>query len=316
MTKKRALGRGLSALLADSNTDVTTSTANEDNTGSASSVKKDIDSKVVGAIASIPVSQIETNPFQPRTHFDEEALLELAGSIKEHGIIQPLTVRKMGYDKFQLISGERRFRASQIAGLDEVPAYIRIANDQSMLEMAIVENVQREDLDAIEEALSYQRLIEECRLTQEQLAEKIGKSRSVITNFLRLLKLPVAIQSGIIDRSIAMGHARALVGIKDETAQLAVYQKVIEESLSVRQTEELVKVANTTGTDVKGEITPKAKPINKDDMSFQLQKIADDLKSNFGKAAKLKVGNKGNGKIEISFATENELNSIIEKLNL
>jgi ParB family chromosome partitioning protein len=314
MTKKRALGRGLSALLSDSNTDITTSSP--DGKIGNQAATKDFDSKVVGAIASIPLEQIETNPFQPRTHFDEEALLELANSIKEHGIIQPITVRKMGYNKFQLISGERRFRASQIAGLEEIPAYIRIANDQSMLEMAIVENVQREDLDAIEEALSYQRLIEECSLTQEQLAEKIGKSRSVITNFLRLLKLPVAIQSGIIDHSIAMGHARALVGIKDETAQLAVYQKVLEESLSVRQTEELAKIANNAGTNVAGEIAPKAKPIDKDDMSFQLQKFADDLKTNFGKAAKLKVGNKGNGKIEITFASEDELNNIIGKLNL
>jgi len=315
MTKKRALGRGLSALLSDSNTDITTSSP-DGQIGNQPTTTKDFDSKVVGAIASIPVEQIETNPFQPRTHFDEEALLELAGSIKEHGIIQPITVRKMGYNKFQLISGERRFRASQIAGLEEIPAYIRIANDQSMLEMAIVENVQREDLDAIEEALSYQRLIEECSLTQEQLAEKIGKSRSVITNFLRLLKLPVAIQSGIIDRSIAMGHARALVGIKDETAQLAVYQKVLEESLSVRQTEELAKIANNVGTDVAGEIAPKAKPIDKNEMSFQLQKFAGDLKASFGKAAKLKVGNKGNGKIEITFGSEDELNNIIRKLNL
>lgn len=312
MTKKRALGRGLSALLSDSNTDVTTSP--RENVSAEHSIEND--TRMVGAIASIPVSQIETNPFQPRTHFDEEALLELSTSIREHGIIQPITVRKMGYNQFQLISGERRFRASQIAGLDEVPAYIRIANDQSMLEMAIVENVQREDLDAIEEALSYQRLIEECSLTQEQLADKIGKSRSVITNVLRLLKLPVAIQSGIIDRSIAMGHARALVGIKNEVAQLAVYQKVLEESLSVRQTEELAKMANQANTNIAGDIQPKSAPVDKNEMSALLQKFASDLKVSFGRAAKLKVSNKGNGKIEISFSSENELNSIIEKLNL
>jgi ParB family chromosome partitioning protein len=312
MTKKRALGRGLSALLSDSNTDVTTTS--RDAVTAVTGLEND--TKVVGAIASIPISQIETNPFQPRTNFDKEALIELSSSIKEHGIIQPITVRKMGYNQFQLISGERRFRASQLAGLEEVPAYIRIANDQSMLEMAIVENVQREDLDAIEEALSYHRLIEECSLTQEQLAEKIGKSRSAITNVLRLLKLPVAIQSSIIDRTLAMGHARALVGIKDEAAQLAVYHKVIADSLSVRQTEELAKLANNAGlADEETKAVP-SEAINKEKLSTQLQKFAKDLSSNFGKAAKLKVSNKGNGKIEISFSTEDELNSIIEKLNL
>ena len=250
-----------------------------------------------------------------RTTFDEEALLELASSIKEHGIIQPLTVRKLGYNKFQLISGERRFRASQIAGLEEIPAYIRVANDQSMLEMAIVENVQREDLDAIEEALSYQRLLEECKLTQEQLAERIGKSRSVITNFLRLLKLPVAIQSGIIDRSIAMGHARALVGIKDETAQLHVYQQILEHSLSVRQAEELAKAANHSDVTPDGTLKKEQKNKQSEGVSSDYQKIANGLQKAFGKAAKLKVSNKGKGKIEISFNSEQELTEIIEKFD-
>ncbi|MBA3971119.1 MAG: ParB/RepB/Spo0J family partition protein, partial [Bacteroidetes bacterium] len=185
-TKRNALGRGLSALLENANTDITSNQLEGEGKG-----------KVVGAVANIEISCIETNPFQPRTHFEEDALNELAGSIKEHGIIQPITVRKLGYDKYQLISGERRFRASQLAGLTSVPAYIRIANDQAMLEMALVENIQRENLDAIEVAISYKRLIDECSLTQEQLSQKVSKQRSTITNYLRLLKLPVEIQLAI-----------------------------------------------------------------------------------------------------------------------
>ena len=229
MTKKRALGKGLSALLENANTDITTK-----NIG--------LESKTVGSISTISIAQIEANPFNPRTTFEEEQLEELRDSIAVHGIIQPLTVRKLGRDKYQLISGERRFRASQLAGLEEVPCYIRIANDQTMLEMALVENIQRVDLNAIEVGLSYQRLIDECNFTQEQLSKKLGKSRSNITNFLRLLKLPAPIQLGLRGGLISMGHARALVSAGDEDKQLRLFERVIEEELSVRETEALVKV--------------------------------------------------------------------------
>jgi ParB family chromosome partitioning protein len=228
MSKKRALGRGLSALLENSNTDITTK-----NIG--------MSGQTVGSISSLSISQIEANPFNPRTNFEEAALNELSESIKEHGIIQPLTVRKLGRDKYQLISGERRFRASQLAGLEEVPCYIRIANDQNMLEMALVENIQREDLNAIEVSLSYQRLLDECDLTQEQLSQKLGKSRSNIANFLRLLKLPAAIQVGIREGLISMGHARALVTAGDEDRQVELFKQIVSDELSVRDVEALIK---------------------------------------------------------------------------
>ncbi|MFI5203986.1 MAG: ParB/RepB/Spo0J family partition protein [Flavobacteriales bacterium] len=214
--KKSALGRGLGALLASSETDIT------------SKYEESKFSEAVGSIALIGIDRIETNPFQPRQNFEEQSLKELTESIIEHGIIQPLTVRKVGNDKFQLISGERRFRASQFAGLKEIPCYIRIANDQSMLEMALIENIQRQDLDAIEVAIGYKRLIEECSLTQEQLSERVGKERSTVTNYLRLLKLPVEIQKGIRDRKISMGHARALVGMESDERRLEVYRAILE----------------------------------------------------------------------------------------
>lgn len=192
MSKKSGLGRGLSALLENAKTDITTRNLGDN-------------PPVVNSVSVISISQVQTNPFQPRTNFEENALQELSDSIKQHGIIQPITVRKLGYDTYQLISGERRFRASQMAGLVEIPAYIRVADDQAMLEMALVENIQREDLDPIEVSLSYKRLIDECNLTQEQLSEKVGKQRSTVTNFLRLLKLPAAIQKSLRDREITMG---------------------------------------------------------------------------------------------------------------
>ncbi len=224
--KRSALGKGLGALLESSETDITSSTGSPG---------------IVGAIATLPVSSIEANPFNPRTNFEKEALQELSTSIKIHGIIQPLTVRKLGRDKYQLISGERRFRAAQLANLDEVPAYIRIANDQTMLEMALVENIQREDLNPIEVALSYQRLIEECSLTQDQLSQKISKSRSSITNHLRLLKLPAPIQAGVKEQKITMGHARALVSAGDEDTQVALFERVVKEKLSVRDIEAILR---------------------------------------------------------------------------
>ena len=241
--KKRGLGRGLSALLESIETDITSDTNSE-------SAKL-----VLGSIANIEIEKIEANPFQPRATFNKEALVELSESIKQHGVIQPVTVRKLGNGYFQLISGERRFRASQIAGLSEIPAYIRVANDQAMLEMALVENIQREDLDPIEVAISYKRLIEECKLTQEGLSEKVAKNRSTVTNFLRLLKLPVEIQAGLRERKLTMGHARSLINIPEEKEQLRVYTKIIEDGLSVRQTEEIsshtknTKKSNKNSTD-------------------------------------------------------------------
>ena len=222
VNKKRALGRGLSALLENANTDITTRLSSDENA-------------TLGSIAEVSISAIEANPFQPRSLFEEEALVELSESIKTYGIIQPVTLRKMGNDHFQLISGERRFRASQIAGLDKIPAYIRVADDQTMLEMALVENIQRENLDAIEIAISYKRLMEECNLTQESLSQKVSKKRSTVTNYLRLLKLPAEIQLGIRKSLISMGHARALVAIEDIDQQLFLFERVVNEELSVRQ---------------------------------------------------------------------------------
>src|SRR5210317_340676 len=227
-TKKQVLGRGLSALLSDSAQDI-------------NSIKdKDAD-KLIGNILEIELEAIAVNPFQPRTNFNEEALKELAGSIRELGVIQPITVRKMEGNQFQLVSGERRFRASKLIGLKTIPAYVRIANDQEMLEMALVENIQRKDLDPIEVALSYRQLIEEVKLTQEQLSIRVGKNRSTVTNFLRLLKLDPIIQTGIRDGFLSMGHGRALINIYEPDLQLEVYQKIIKDKLSVRQTEQLVK---------------------------------------------------------------------------
>lgn len=232
---------------------------------------------------------------------------ELCESIKVHGIIQPVTVRKMGYDKYQLISGERRFRASQLAGLEEIPAYIRIANDQTMLEMAIVENVQRENLDPIEVALSYQRLIDECSLTQEELSVKVGKKRATVTNYLRLLKLAPEIQLAIIQKKISMGHARSLLGIEEMVVQMELCQQIIEKGLSVRAVEELVKQYKNPETKEE----KKEKPI----LSKEEDRIQSSLISSFGRIAKVK-GNNGKGKIEISYASIEQLNEIATKLGL
>lgn len=227
--KKRALGKGLSALLKNAETDITTAESIENTT------------KIVGSISELPLNQIEVNPFQPRTEFDEDALQELAVSIKELGVIQPITVRKLGYDKFQLISGERRFRASQIAGLNSIPVYIRIANDQEMLEMALVENIQREQLNPVEVALSYQRLIDECKLTQEKMSERVGKKRSTITNYLRLLKLPAEILSSLKKEEISMGHARALINVNNPETQINIFRDAISNQFTVREIEQIVK---------------------------------------------------------------------------
>jgi len=291
--KRNALGKGLSALLENADTDITS---------------KSEDAKVVGAISTIPVSQIEANPFQPRTDFEAQALLDLANSIREQGIIQPVTVRKMGYDKYQLISGERRFRASQMAGLTAIPAYIRVANDQAMLEMALVENIQRENLNAIEVALSYKRLIEECNLTQEEMSKRVGKDRSSITNYLRLLKLPAEIQAGIRDGKISMGHARALLALDSEARQVAAYKQILAESLSVRDVEELTRNVSTYKKLIAKNASGKKKNDGDQDLENQLQNL-------FSSKVELQRGAKG-GKIVISFKTEEDLKRILNIIEL
>jgi ParB family chromosome partitioning protein len=294
MTQKRALGKGLSALLENASTDITTR-----NIG--------VEGKTVGSISSIAIEQIEANPFNPRTHFEEEQLAELKDSIAVHGIIQPLTVRKLGRDRYQLISGERRFRASQLAGLKDVPCYIRIANDQTMLEMALVENIQRVDLNAIEVGLSYQRLIDECNFTQEQLSKKVGKSRSNITNFLRLLKLPAPIQIGIREGLLSMGHARALVSAGDEDAQIEIFKKVIEQGLSVREVEALVKGKKDSGSAV---TTPKSG--GNAGLSSAAEKFQSSLAEKLDTKVQISANNKGKGKIVINFGSEKQLDQIID----
>jgi ParB family transcriptional regulator, chromosome partitioning protein len=293
--KKKALGRGLGALLENPETDVTS--------------KNDLYGKfVVGAISSISIDQIEANPYQPRNKFEEEALAELAFSIEQQGIISPLTVRKLGYDKYQLITGERRLRAAKMAGLIEIPAYIRIASDQQMLEMAIVENLQREDLNAIEIAIGFQRLIDECKLTQEQLGKQVGKNRSTITNFLRLLKLPAAIQIGLSEAKITMGHARALINIDDTARQLDIYNQAIEQQLSVREVEELVRSTNPA--------KPPREKKNSDPVVLPegYEQIREDLKKKFETEVELKLHTKGSGSIVIPFRNEEALQDILKRL--
>ncbi len=290
-TKKQALGRGLSALLKETPTDII----------SASDKNAD---QLVGSILEIELKNIEVNPFQPRTYFDEEALSELANSIKELGVIQPITVRKLEGNKFQLVSGERRFRASKLIGNDTVPAYIRIANDQEMLEMALVENIQRKNLDPIEVALSYQRLIDEIQLTQEQLSIRVGKKRSTVTNYLRLLKLDPIIQTGMRDGFISMGHGRALISIDSTDSQLDIYSQILKGKLSVRQTEELVKNLK------EGNSTQKKE---KQIPSFVSNNI-QNLNSYFGNKVDVSVNSKGKGKLSIPFKSEEDFNRIINLL--
>ena len=298
MTKKRALGKGLSALLENANTDITTK-------------KNGGEGKTVGSIAMIAVERIEANPWNPRSSFEEAALEELKESISNHGIIQPLTVRKLGRDKYQLISGERRFRASQLAGLIEVPCYIRIANDQTMLEMALVENIQREDLNAIEVGLSYQRLIDECNLTQEKLSQKVGKSRSNITNFLRLLKLPAPVQVGIKEGLISMGHARALVSAGDEDHQISLFKQIIADGLSVRDLESLIKGDKSGSTSSNSGV--KSKPASYD-FDQDAIKYTNQLSEKLGAKVQLSANDKGKGKLVINFNSEEELTEILEKI--
>ncbi len=294
--KKGGLGRGLGALL--------------ENAPDLSNRSNSDDKNYIGSVSMISIKDIEANPFNPRTHFEQEALEELSKSIEVHGIIQPLTLRSTGRGKFQLISGERRFRASQIVGLTEVPAYVRVANDQEMLEMALVENIQREDLNAIEVALSYQRLIEECSLTQEQMSQKIAKSRSSITNHLRLLKLPAEIQKSVRDSKISMGHARALVSAGDEELQLELHTHVLNEQLSVRELEVLIR----DGVSITK--TPPTKSLPQINSTNTVQRdFCNHYSDKTSTRVEIKKAANGSGKITIQFNSEVDLNRIIEILN-
>ncbi|MBN1599546.1 MAG: ParB/RepB/Spo0J family partition protein [Bacteroidales bacterium] len=291
MAKKNALGRGLGALI-DSEQD-------------SQVVQPDL--KRPAGVAEIAIDSIDSNPYQPRTIFDEETLDELASSIKEIGIIQPITLRKSENGRYQLISGERRLRASKIAGLEKIPAYLRLANDQNLLEMALVENIQREDLDAIEIAISYQRLIDECNLTQEVLSKRVGKKRATVANYLRLLKLPAEIQLGIKNREVSMGHARTLVNIEDPKDQLKVYNKIIDQELSVRKVEELVRKLGQEKKVLTGINPPK-----------DYEELKDHLRSFFSANVQFKRNNKGSGQIVIPFNSDDDLERIIaifDKLN-
>ncbi len=294
--KKQALGRGLSALLKDPENDI-------------QSVEDKNADKVVGNIIELEISAIEINPFQPRSNFNEESLRELATSIKELGVIQPITVRKLEFNKYQLISGERRLRASKLVGLTHVPAYIRIANDNESLVMALVENIQRHDLDPIEIALSYQRLIDEIQLTQEQMSDRVGKKRSTIANYLRLLKLDPIIQTGIRDGFISMGHGRAIINIDDLDVQTDIYQKIVSQNLSVRETEALVKNYHEG-------LQPKAEGKTKADSAFIVRETQKNTFNDyFGSKVDIKVAGNGKGKITIPFNSEADFNRIIKLIN-
>ncbi len=287
MVQKNALGRGLGALIED---------ANQGKMAPAA------------AINEISIDKIGMNPYQPRKNFNEESLQELASSIREIGIIQPITVRKVNGDAYQLITGERRFKAAIIAGMDTIPAYVRVAQDHNMLEMALVENIQREDLDSIEVAISYQRLIEEVSLTQENLSERVGKKRSTISNYLRLLKLPAEIQLGIRDRLISMGHARALVNIPDPNVQLEIYQKIIKDDLSVRKVEELVRRNNNA----RG---PRQTTEKHGEQVSEYGELKEHLSRFFEAEVEFRRNNKGSGRIVIPFASDQDLERILALLD-
>lgn len=289
--KKSGLGRGLGALLEDSE-------EKEQISGSGATIK--------GAISEIPIHQIEVNPFQPRTDFNEQALEELAESIRVQGIIQPITVRALNATSFQLISGERRLQASKRAGLEQIPAYIRTADDQQMLEMALIENIQRENLNAIEIALSYQRLIAECDLKQEELGDRVGKNRTTVNNYLRLLKLPPDIQIALRDNKISMGHARAIINIENIDQQLDIFKKILQEELSVRKVEELVRDLGKK----------KEAPKPKAEINPEIANLQKKLISHFGTNIQVKADNNNKGEIRIPFISAEELERILELLNL
>jgi ParB family chromosome partitioning protein len=285
MTKKNALGRGLGALIEG--------------------VEKEVLEKKVEANQDIAIDSIDANPFQPRTSFDRQSLEELAASIKKLGIVQPLTLREAGGGRYQLIAGERRLRAARLAGLSHVPAYIRTADDQAMLELALVENIQREDLDAVEVAISFQRLIEECRLTQEQLSERVGKQRSTVANYLRLLKLPAEIQLGIKNKNVTMGHARTLVNIEDPKKQITVYYKIVDGDLSVRQAEELVRDLQSEKSRDPEKLERKKK-LNQD-----FAQLSEHLNKIFSAKVNFRINEQGKGKIVIPFENPEEMERIL-----
>lgn len=290
--KKRVLGRGLEAILQSPETDITA----VDISGNY----------VAGAIAELDVNKIEANPFQPRTDFDEQMLNELVSSIKVQGVIQPVTVRKLGFEKYQLIAGERRLKASRLAGFETIPAFIRVANDEQMLELALIENIHRQDLNSIEVAISYSRLIEECKLTHEKLSERIGKNRSTISNFLRLLKLPPEIQIALRDDVISMGHARALVTIPEEETQIKILRKIITEDLNVRQVEAIVRAINKPDEPAGNTVKTK--------LPEEYKKATVELSKKFQSKVSLKRNNKGKGNIVINFNNDDDLNRILEIL--
>ncbi len=284
--KKNALGRGLGALID-------------------SEEEKEQIVRSVAGISEIPVDQIETNPFQPRTGIDEESLADLASSIAKLGIIQPITVRELAENRYQIITGERRWRAAKLAGLETIPAYVRKADDQGMLEMALVENIQREDLNAIEVAISYQRLIEECKLTQEMLSERVGKNRATISNYLRLLKLPAEIQLGLRENRLSMGHARALITLEDQEILMKIYNKIIHEDLSVRKTEALVKKLTE----------PKPSEEQTKEVPTAYNDLQEHLSRFFEIPVEFKRNNKGNGRIVLHFRNDEELEKILAILD-
>jgi ParB family transcriptional regulator, chromosome partitioning protein len=292
IARKNALGRGLGALIED----------NEPRQQKGGELFWEIE-----------LEKIELNPFQPRTNFEEESLRELAASIEKLGIIQPITVRKTGEDRYQLITGERRLRAAKLAGLETIAAYVRTTDDQGMLEMALVENIQREDLDSIEIAISYQRLIEECRLTQESLSERVGKKRSTISNYLRLLKLPAEIQLGLRDKKLSMGHARSIISVEEPEKQLQIYNQILEKELSVRQVEDLVRKLSREG-DENPDDSSGRKPLS----DPEYDALADHLSKYFGVRVEFLRNPKGKGKIIIPFGSNEDLERIIgviDKLN-
>ncbi|MBG8555347.1 MULTISPECIES: ParB/RepB/Spo0J family partition protein [Hymenobacter] len=291
------LGRGLNALIE----------------GSYEKKSERLVSHPVNSVGLIPVGQIQANPYQPRTHFDQDALQELAESIKVQGIIQPVTVRQTGTNAYQLISGERRLQASKLAGLDAIPAYIRKADDQQMLEMALIENIQRENLNAIEIALSYQRLVSECNLKQEELGDRVGKNRSTVTNYLRLLKLPPDIQIGLRDAVISMGHARALISIDDTEQQLALFRRIVAEELSVRRVEQLVRNGGSTAKPG----TPEAQPTEEQSLHIpvaELRRTERHLSERFGSRVMVKPGPQGRGEIKIAFDSVEDMQRILHIL--
>ncbi len=289
LKKRTGLGKGLESLLGDAKF--------------VNNNKLDTDYSA-GLMSQIGVVQIQTNPFQPRDYFDADALRELADSIRIHGIIQPITVRQLEKDIYQLIAGERRFQAAKIAGLETIPAYIRTANDQQMLEMALIENIQREDLNPIEVALSYQRLIAECQLKQDELGDRVGKNRATVSNYLRLLRLPPDLQAGLREKKLSMGHARAIVNVENVDQQLFIYKKILEDQWSVRRTEDHVRSLM--------EEKPAKKTPHKKQFDVEVARIQNRLTSRFGHRIQIRCGEAGNGEIRIPFLSTDDLNRILE----